>query len=209
MKKIYELIKPFLSIVLGALMLLEYMNFLGAGGAALALGIIAVIFAAYYLVVGILSVVIGPKLGPTKRILDVVGISLFPLFFFVYRLLIVISGGLGVTGWILDILGMVGALACAVFVYVAAFSKGKVIKRLALLFAMIFVLVLLLALLFDFDGAVIGLGAIILVDLFSYLAYGAMLFMFVTGLSKEAVEPAPEEKPEEEPKAEEEPKVEE
>ena len=209
MKKVYELIKPFLSIILGALMVLEYMNWLGGGGAILAIGIIAIIFGAYYLAIGIVTVVAGPKLGKARFVLECISAVLFPLFFFVYRLCLMIGGGLGVTGWVLAIIGVVVALALVVFIFVAAFTPNKLMKRLAMLFAMVFGLVLLLALIFDLDGTALGVGAIVLVDLFSFLAYGAMAFVFVNGLGKGGeepkpeVEPAPEEAPAEEPKPEE------
>ena len=46
MKKTYELIRPYLSVVFGALFFLCFFNSLQYQGAALATGIIAVIFSA-------------------------------------------------------------------------------------------------------------------------------------------------------------------
>ena len=185
MKKVYEIAKPFLSIILGALLLLTYMNLLGANGAALAFGIIAIVFSAYYLVAGVLSLVIGEKLGETaRRWLEIVAVALFPLLFFVYRLLIAIGGGLGINGWILAILGMVSALALVVFLFVSALSKAKLAGRLATLAGVIFAVILILVILFDIIGDPIAFGDILPVELITNIVYGALLFPFLTRLSK-------------------------
>lgn len=88
MKKFHELLKPYLSIIFGALLFLMFFNYLSTGGSALAIGIIAVVLAAYFLVIGIIGVCLGAKLEKgTKGSLEVIGVSLSALFFGVVFLL--------------------------------------------------------------------------------------------------------------------------
>ena len=61
MKKLQDIIRPFLAIILGALLFLVYLNYLQLQGATLAVGIIAVIFSAFYVALGILNIVLGNK----------------------------------------------------------------------------------------------------------------------------------------------------
>ena len=49
MKKIKELVKPFIFIIFGALLFLYYFNGLSGEGAGLAISIIAIVLAAYFL----------------------------------------------------------------------------------------------------------------------------------------------------------------
>ena len=107
MKKLGELLKPFYSIILGALMLLYYMDWLEGGGARLAMGIVAMVLAAYYIGIGILAVVMGDKLtASTRGTVESLSVLLFPLFMFVFFLLSAIGGGLTPTGWVIIIIGM-------------------------------------------------------------------------------------------------------
>ena len=134
MKKISEIIKPYLTLILGALLFLVYLNWLSYEGEALAIGIIAVIIAVYYLTVGILGVVVGDKLPvAAKKAFDIASICLFPVFMFVYWLIITINGADAIrpTGWVIVILSMVSALAFAGLFVVSRLVPNKLLSRLA------------------------------------------------------------------------------
>ena len=84
MKKISEIIKPFLSIIFGALLLLIYVNWLSSDDSGtLFLGIFGVILSVYYLTYGIMDIIIGDKLP--KKIFNIFTISLYPIFMFIMR----------------------------------------------------------------------------------------------------------------------------
>ena len=93
MKKIGDFLKPNILVIFGALLLLYFLNYLSLNGAGLAIGIIAVVLSAYYLVVGILGILIGNKFSPQlKKIFEVLSVSLFGAFMFTYFLLTTITG---------------------------------------------------------------------------------------------------------------------
>ena len=80
MKKITELIKPFMAIIFGVLLLLTYLNLLSSEeGKTLAIGICAVVISAYYFFIGIFGI-LGPKLrGVAKKIAAVTGGDLYEI----------------------------------------------------------------------------------------------------------------------------------
>lgn len=174
MKKFSEMLKPFYSIILGTLMLLFYMDLLQGAGAWLALGIVGMVFAAYYIGVGILAVVMGDKLtASTRGLIESLSVLLFPLFMFVFFLITAIGGGLTPTGWIIVILGMVSSLGFIVLYALSVFGKNDALKNLTRLFAFIFILALILfVLLFIGDGT---LGGIDLIQLGICIVFTAML----------------------------------
>ena len=182
MKKVGLLIKPYLCIIFGALLFLIYLNLLAGEGSALALGIIGVVLSAIYLGIGIVEVLLGDKLNKTaKLVFDVCVISLFPLFMFVNYILTVINmadleGGVGPTAWTIAIISMVGSLGLAVIAPITKFVKNKVLSRISFLFAAIFVLVLLLNILFDYDGTPATLGGVSIIILVLYVVFSIMLF---------------------------------
>ncbi|MCR5184708.1 MAG: hypothetical protein K6C32_01320 [Bacilli bacterium] len=187
MKKVSELIKPFICVILGALLLLFYLNWLSGQGATLGIGITAVILSVYYLTVGVLGVVLGDKMDKTaKRILDLVSVSLFPLFLFALILISVVAIQtaeeeeirlmMGPTGWVIAILSMVGSLTFVGFFIVASLVNVKWLQRLCLLFASVFVLVLATNVLFDVYGNPILLGSINLIQIAIYACYTYMMF---------------------------------
>lgn len=180
MKKISEIIKPFSAIIFGALFFLLYFNLLRADGEALAIGIIATIISAYYLAVGIVTFILGDKIsGGLKKVFDIVSVSAFPLFVFIYSLLMVIDAAdfIGPAGWIIMIVSLIGSiLACAFCALAIALSNNKVLVRLGYLFASVFVLVLLMQLLFQVDGTPNVIGNIVIVELVVYILFASMLF---------------------------------
>ena len=212
MKKVLDLVKPFLFIILGALLLLIYLNWLQLQDAQLAMGIIGVVIAVYYLGLGIVVAIIGDKLPASLRgILDLVAICLYPVYGFVGSLINVIDlhDLLGPTGWVIIISSMVAALAVAGLYAVANFVKIKLLVRLAQLAAMVYALTLILDIVFDFAGGVTVLGDIPLVVIAVYACYGFELFKAVGALTAEEAPKAeteaaaePTEEPAEEAKAE-------
>lgn len=212
MKKIRELIKPFIFIIFGALLFLFFFNYLGVGGAGLAIGIVATVLAVYFLVVGILSVVLGDKLGKAKGVLNLVGVGTYPLLMGVIFLLDLISKAddkytyLGPSGWTIAILSIAAAFAIGVMLFIAYFVKSKGFHRVTFLFGAIFVLALLLDILVQ-DGFAVALGNIIVLQVVLYACYTSMLFGVLSSFKENNEPQKGEEKKEEEP-AEEEPKEE-
>ena len=207
MKKVQEIIRPFLAIIIGALMLLYYLNYLQLREMGLAIGIMGVTFAAYYLAIGILEVVLGDKLpAMARKVLSSIALSLIPLLLFFYSLFIMIQNhdALGPTGWTLAILKMVAALAFIVLLFISMFSRNKLAGRLGFLFAAIFVLALLADTLFDFAGVPNALGNLDIIMTVIYILFVSMLMNALSKREEErgqepAPAPAPVEQPKEEP----------
>ena len=208
MKKIKELLKPFIFIIFGALLFLFFFNYLGVGGAYLAIGIVAIVLSVYFLVVGILSVVLGDKLGKAKGILNLVGVATFPLLMGVIFLLSLIGNAkseytyLGPNGWTIAILSIAAAFAIGVMLFIAFFVRSKGFHRVTFLFGAIFVLALLLDILIS-EGFAVALGQIVVLQVILYAAYTSMLFDVLSSL-KENKEPKKVEEPKEEAPAQEE-----
>ena len=207
MKKIKELLKPFIFIIFGALLFLFFFNYLGVGGPYLAIGIVAIVLSAYFLTVGILSVVLGDKLGKAKGILNLVGVATFPLLMGVIFLLSLIGDAkneytyLGPNGWTIAILSIAAAFAVGVLLFIAYFVRSKGFHRVTFLFGAIFVLALLLDILIS-EGFAVALGQIVVLQVILYAAYTSMLFDVLSSL-KENKEPKKAEEPIEEAPAEE------
>ncbi|MCR5185322.1 MAG: hypothetical protein K6C32_04525 [Bacilli bacterium] len=200
MRKIYEIIKPFLPIIFGSLILLLYLNLLSVNGWPLALGIIAVVMAAYYIGLGIVMIILGDKLPEKlKDILYLVSICFFPVFTFVYYLLLVINGhdGYGPTGWVLSIIMLASSLGVVVLYVLANFLAGSIFKRILKLVAIAFILAMLLFVIFDINGAPIDLGDIVVVSLVIDFIYANMLISAIINLK----EVTKSEKPKSEPKS--------
>ena len=206
MKKLRSVLAPFFAIIFGALLLLYYLNFLQYQNTTLAVGIIAVVFACFYLAYGVLSVVLGSKLP--QRLKDYLGLAsvvLFPLFIFLEVLLALVSYGqnemlnlVGPTGWFIAITSMAGSLCFAILYVVAFFTKIAIVDRLTYLFGFIFMLVLLLNILFGFNGNAIALGEIDVIQLVISIAFSSMLLRTITSIESNGGEQASEEPSEEE-----------
>ena len=180
MKKIQAIVKPMLMIIFGALLLLFYLNYLQLTGAGLAIGIIAVIFSAYYLAFGIIDVILGDKINKNLRVVfDILNISLFALLMFVIFLLRVINAAdiMGPTAWVIHILGLIASILVVAFYIVARVAKNAVLTRFGFLFAAIFALALLLDVLFEIDGSTTVLGNISLIQVAIYILYVNVLFV--------------------------------
>ena len=181
MKKIKELLKPFIFIIFGALLFLCYFNGLSSKGAGLAISIVAIVLAAYFLAVGILSVVLGDKLGKTKGLLNLIGVATFPLFFAAIELITLINladidGYLGPTGWTISILTIAAALGLGGLLFASYFARSKELHRITFLFGAIFVLALLLDILLLVDGTPATIGQVVILQVVLYGAYVSMMF---------------------------------
>lgn len=160
MNKIIELIKPYLSIVFGFLLFLYYFNYLQYSGILLAIGIIAVFISLYYLVHGILNFFLDDKMKNGKDILNLVSLSLFPLFYFFYLIVVIVNNSniFGPTSWVIVIFGLLTSLAFPAFAIIAHFVKNKTLSKLSYLFNFLFFLGLLLSIFFNMSGNAIRLG---------------------------------------------------
>lgn len=228
MKKVADLLKANILIFFGAILFLIYLNYLALNGGSLAVGIIATLISIYYVVIGILFIVIGKKINPmTRKVFEVISVCLFALLMFVVNIVSLVNiiqlladGAnitVGPTAWIILFFNIFAALALMGFYPVARFVKKNALMNVCVLISALFCLALLLNILFDFSGFPIDLGDIPFMYVAVYTLFGIYLF----GTFKEeeparlpepkeekAEEPAPEETPEE-PEAEpEEPKEE-
>lgn len=160
MNKVIELIKPYLSIVFGFLLFLYYFNYLQYSGILLAIGIIAVFISLYYLVHGILNLFLDDKMKNGKDILNLVSLSLFPLFIFFHLIVLIVNNSniFGPTSWVIVIFGLLTSLAFPAFAIIAHFVKNKTLSKLSYLFNFLFFLGLLLSIFFNMSGNAIRLG---------------------------------------------------
>jgi hypothetical protein len=176
MKKIRELLKPFLSIIFGAIVFFTYSSLLYLEDGALALGIIATVIAAYFIVVGILTIVLGDKMSKRcKKLLLIGGLTSFAWYLTASFIVAMVDAELPVNGWIIYILTAVSSFGFGLLLLLAEFANSKFINKLAQLFGAIFVLALLLNVLIK-GGTPVALGAIIILEVALYVAYAIMAF---------------------------------
>ena len=210
MKRIGDFLKPNILIIFGALLLLYFLNYLSLNGAGLAIGIFAVVLSAYYLAIGILGILVGNKFSPQlKKIFEVISVSLFGIFMFVFFLLTTINGAkidglMGPTAWTIEILSMVAALAMVIIYILARLTNKDVLMRFAYLFSAIFALALLLDILFDMSGASTVLGNVDILLVAIYVIFTFYLFNTLSNKEEGAAEAPKDVKEEkkEEPKEE-------
>ena len=179
MKRLTDYLKPNILIILGALLFIYYLNFLSYSGAALGIGISAIVLSTYYLFVGILFVLTGSKLKPkTQLIFNLLSVTLFAVFMFVGFLLTPINAArvMGPTAWTINILSMAASLALVVIYIVSKFSAEPFVSRFAHLVSLIFVLTLLLDILFEVNGTSKSLGDIDVLLVVIYGFYSCYLF---------------------------------
>jgi len=184
MKKISEIIKPFLSIIFGALLLLIYVNWLSSDdGGTLFLGIFGVILSVYYLTYGIMDIIIGDKLP--KKIFNIFTISLYPIFMFIMILIGMINlvDYMGPTARIISILSLIGTIAFVLIFIINTFIEHNSLRLLTTLFGGIFILVIIVNMLFDQLGNVVTLGNLPVVSLLASLSYVGIVLnvLFVKG----------------------------
>ena len=174
---------------------LNFLNYLSLNGAGLAIGIFAVVLSVYYLVVGILGVLIGNKFSPQlKKIFEVLSVSLFGAFMFTYFLLTTINGAqinglMGPTAWTMQILSMAAALGLVVVYTIARLVNKDALMRFAYLFSAIFALALLLNILFDISGNSRVLGNVDILLVAIYVIFTFYLFSTLTNKAESKEEP--------------------
>ncbi len=212
--KFMKFAKPLLSMTLGTLLILGYLNLLQGGGEALAIGIIALILGLSYVGYGVVAFLFADRLpAKAKDGIEVAGVAIYPLFLFVYMLLIVIQleGNLGPTGWIVAIIAMTSGLGFLAVFASSRFVDSKPLRQLSYLCAAIFGLALVLLLIFNINGNARGIGDLTLLELLEYASYGGLLALAFmkkdepreeAPAEEEPKEEAPAEEPKEEPKEE-------
>ena len=178
MKKINEGFKPFFPIIFGTILLLTYLNFLNNIGGQLVLGIISLIFAIYYIAMGVLMILAKEKLAKYENLLSTIGIVLYPIFLFTYYLIVMIQGNkiLELVGWIIAIAMMIVSLGSAILILLSYFVDNNLIKKLAQFFGLLLAVMILVTLLFDELGVVIVIGNIVPVILALKCIYCLMLY---------------------------------
>lgn len=202
MKKLGEIIKPFARIIFGAILLLYYLNWLSGEGTTLFLGIFVIALAAIYICAGILTLVINDKLPkPVKLGLDIASVIGYALFVFAYFLVVLINTGKALLpgGWVIAIIAMVGAIGFAGLVIPSFFKDNQLVNKLCIVFAGLFGLGLVLAVLFAESGNPRTLGSLDPVRVIIYLLYANIFVPLMPHLSdvKQEVGKPEEEKPEE------------
>ena len=230
MKKVQSAIKPFLAIIIGALLFLYFLNYLSSSDAILAEGIVGIIVAVLFLGIGVVGVILADKLPElVKKILELSAIGLFSIFLFVLTLINLIqvydrfddlNRKVPPTGWVVAISGMIVYLllpmALVAFYILTKIFHKKIFARFAALISGIFAVVALLSLLFQTNeisvqfGVQIVLGNIDVIFTVIMFAFCLILCEFCKDLENmkeepKKVEEAPKEESKEEPKEEEKP----
>lgn len=177
MKKLRDILKPYLAVIFGATMFLIYLNLLMGGGVAIALGVIGITLASFYILYGIFGVLLANKLPEmAKDILDMIVIASFPTFMFLYFLFVLIdvASFAGPTAWVIAIFSLAASIGFAVVFVISKFVGAAILKRLTYLFGMMFLLTLLLELLFSEVGAPNSIDDIPVAYLAMFILYGIM-----------------------------------
>ena len=202
MKKVSDLLKPFLSVIFGALLFLCHFNWLGLGGGYLAIGIVAVVLAVYFVTVGLLSTLLGEKFPRRlKENLEAVGVGVYPLFLGAYFLTFLIMSVkaktyVGPMAWTISLISIAAAFGLGVLFFLAYFLRRRTLARLTFTFSSVFILMLLLDILLV-NGNPATLGSIVVLKV---VLYGVFVGMLINALSsfKALLKPKKEEpKPEE------------
>ena len=163
MKKILDLVKPFIAIVFGALVIMLYLNGMSVGGTTTVRSVFAFIVGSYFIVVGLLGMICAEQIGEKPlRILNAIGISVYASFFFLTTVLDFADyhDGYGVNGWVVADFTFAVALGFAVLNIIAIFVNNRILGRIANILGMLFVLALVLDILFDEVGNPVRLGLV-------------------------------------------------
>ena len=188
MKKALGIIKSNVLIFVGVLLFLSFFNYVAMGNALLALGIIAIIAAIYYIIIGVLSLFIGDKFSALMRkVFEIIAVCLFALLLFVGNVISLVNmiqastdPNFPVTflpnAWLILIIALLTSLALLGFYPVARLVKNNTMNKLGLIFACTFVLGALLNVVFDAQGTAITLGDIPFVYVTLLFAFSFYLF---------------------------------
>lgn len=178
MKKLTDYLKTNILVILGAFLFIQYLDFLSYEGLYLALGIIAVVLATYYIVVSIFTTIKGSNCSEqTLNLCEMLSVSLFAFFMFFYFLFTTIKMAqmMEITDWIINILSMIVSLVLAISYVAYKLARKSNIIRFVSFFALMFVLALLLDVIFK-AGGILGNIDIFLAAI--YLSYSFYLFGF-------------------------------
>ena len=204
MKKVLNLLKANVLIILGAILFLIYVNdFASKEGNVIAEGVFGLILSLYLIVIGIIFVAMGNKINKTaKAVLEVIGASTFALFAFVgaiftYDVMDKANSNayvtVGPTAWILVILQFIISFTFMGFFPVAKFVKNKAVTTLGYIFSGLFVTLLFLTTAFDITGTVALLGNIPFILLMVYVLFAFFIFESLSNKEPAAVESKAEE----------------
>ena len=153
----------------------------------------ATVLAAYFLVVGILSIAIGDKLSlKARNLLNLFGVAGFSTFMGVYFLIDLINRAkaakgdfgtpVGPAGWTIAILSIAASFGLLLLLVMAFVAKSKEITRFSFLFGAIFVLALLLDVLTN-GGSPVALGDVVVLQVVLYGAFVGILFNVLSALN--------------------------
>ena len=188
MKKALGIIKSNILIFIGALLFLSFLNYVAMGGAFLALGIIAILTALFFIVIGVLNLIIGDSLSRiAKKIFEIIAVCSFALVLFVgtvislVNMIQIVADPNSYTtflpnGWFIMIVALLTSFALLGFYPVARLVKGAGIKKIGLIFACLFVMGAFLNVMFDVQGNAITLGDIPFVYVTILVAFAFYLF---------------------------------
>ena len=177
MKKVLDYIKPFISIVFGALITLLFLNNLNRGDLETVKSVFAIIVGGYFIVVGLLGLLAPQQIGERPlRLLNSIGISVYAVFFFLCIVLNVAdyNAGYGVNGWVVANFALTVSMGFAVLFLLTFFIKNAVVERLARIFGLLFLLALLLNVLFDRLGNPMLLGGIELLKVVTHITFACI-----------------------------------
>ena len=177
-----DLFKPFLALVLGILMFLFYLNYYvksGVPGTTLAIGIVGLVVACWFVFAGVIGVAWPRMPVGFKKTIDIISIVSFATFVFVELLIQVIQvyAAMGASSWIVYILAMIAALGLSVMYIISRFVRGEAVARIASIFGLVFVLALISKILFPAgEGGPVSLDDIPVVPVLIYVIYCSLLF---------------------------------
>ena len=188
MKKAFCFLKGNILLFIGALLFFAYLNYFAAGNALLALGIIATLTAIYFIVIGVLNVLIGDKFSALMRkVFEIIAVCSFALLLFtgtvislVNMIQISTNPNSNMTflpnAWLIMIIASLTSFALMGFYPVARLVKGAAIKKLGFVFASLFAVGALLNVIFDAQGTAITLGDVPFVYVTILIAFNFYLF---------------------------------
>lgn len=147
MKKVLDLVKQFVAIVFGALIILCYLNDLSVGGTATVRAVFAFLVGSYFILIGLLGMLCKEQIGEKAlKIMNGAGMAAYASLFFLIVMLDVIdlNAGYGVNGWVIADFALTVSIAFAVLYIIVLFVNNRVVIRLANLFGMLFLLAIVL-----------------------------------------------------------------
>ena len=174
MKKILGLVKPFIAIGFGALIIMLYLNRMSVGGNETVKSVFAFIVGSYFIVIGLLGMICAEQIGEKPlRILNAIGFSVYASFFFLVTLLDLVDlhDGFGVNGWVVANFTLTVALGFAVLNIIQIFVDNRIFGRITNILGLLFVLALVFDILFDEVGDPVFLGMVQILLVLVHVTY--------------------------------------